>query len=73
MRATFVENGLHQALYIYQENQGNLPRKIIIYRDAIGGPSMHKRCENYEVKYIIDAIERNKERKKRKKTNERTH
>lgn len=40
------------------ENIGILPEKIVVYRDGIGGPTLMQKCMNYEVRNMIQAIER---------------
>lgn len=57
LRKDFIKKGLQKALEFYGKKNQKMPGKVIIYRDAIGGPSMIDKCYRIEIPEVLSAIE----------------
>jgi hypothetical protein len=48
---------MEKALANYEKNnKNNLPEKIVVYRDGVGGPSMQQKVLNKELGKMSEAI-----------------
>lgn len=57
LRANFVKKALQKAFDFYASKNGRKPRQLIVYRDAVGGPSMEAKCLRNEVDYIQASLD----------------
>lgn len=52
-----MQEGIKNALDTYkQANNGRLPKQILIYRDACGGPSMIQKVHQTEIAQVIEGV-----------------
>jgi len=56
MRRDFMIKGIQGAIKKFSEHNKRSPKQVIIYRDAVGGPSMVDKCFRIEVPAVISGI-----------------
>jgi aubergine-like protein len=56
-RTEIVKKFVCDAITMYRANNGALPQQIVIYRDGMGGPTLTKCVQEYEVKAITELLE----------------
>ena len=56
LRTDFMKKGIKIACDYYSKQNQRMPKQIIVYRDALGGPSMVDKCYKIEVPAILASL-----------------